>query len=132
MEPTNGSITQPCDRHSGFIQSLTISSDGQTLVSTSADNIIKIEDLNTRELLNTLEVPVYRTTLSPDGDTLAICDKTISLWNIHTGEILRTLKGHQKPIFSIAMSPDKQIIASGSEIEQSRYGISTQENCSEL
>jgi len=109
-----GELLHSRDVHSTFIQSLTLSPDGQTLVSTGADNVLKIENLQTGELLHTLKVPVYRITLSPDGDILAICDKTITLWNMHTLEILRTLTGHQKPIFSIAISPDMQIIASGS------------------
>ena len=36
------------------------------------------------------------------------------MWNPNTGELLRTLKGHQGNITSVAFSPDRDVLASGS------------------
>ena len=75
--------------------------------------------LNVPELAKTLtghtEV-VWRVPFSPDGNTLASGsrDKTIRLWNPHTGARLRTLTGHTKEIFSVSFSPDGNTLASGS------------------
>ena len=41
-------------------------------------------------------------------------DRTIILWDVETGEELRTLKGHDSDVFSISFSPDGQTLASGS------------------
>lgn len=41
-------------------------------------------------------------------------DHTIKLWNVVTGEELKTLPGHQNWIWSIAFSPDGKTLASGS------------------
>jgi WD40 repeat protein len=41
-------------------------------------------------------------------------DQTIKLWNIHSGECLRTLQGHTNRVQSVALSPDGKILASGS------------------
>ncbi len=47
---------------------------------------------------------------------LATCstDQTIKLWDWQTGKCLRTLIGHTNWVFSIAYSPDGQILASAS------------------
>ncbi|MEH1789775.1 MAG: serine/threonine-protein kinase [Nostoc sp.] len=53
---------------------------------------------------------------SPDGTTLgsASDDKTIKLWNIASGEAIRTLEGHANWIWTVAFSPDSKTLASGS------------------
>ncbi|MEH1823517.1 MAG: serine/threonine-protein kinase [Nostoc sp.] len=53
---------------------------------------------------------------SPDGTTLgsASDDKTIKLWNIASGEAIRTLEGHTNWIWAVAFSPDSKTLASGS------------------
>lgn len=61
---------------------------------------------------------VFSLSFSPDGQTLVsgsgFWDKTIKLWDIHTGRELCTFKGHSDVVFSVAFSPNGQIIASGS------------------
>ena len=41
-------------------------------------------------------------------------DNTIKLWDAATGEVLRTLEGHDLSVNSVAFSPDGAVIASGS------------------
>lgn len=100
------------------VTSVAISPDGQTLVSGSNDNTIKIWNLHTGKLLRTLKYSAHINTvaISPDGQTLASGsdDKTIEIWNLHTGKLLRTLNGHSDLVASVAFSPNKQILASGS------------------
>ena len=54
--------------------------------------------------------------ISPDGQTLASgsSDNTIKIWNLSTGQEIRTLMGHSYGVWSVAISPDGQTLASGS------------------
>ncbi|HEY9742041.1 MAG TPA: tellurite resistance TerB C-terminal domain-containing protein, partial [Coleofasciculaceae cyanobacterium] len=99
--------------------SLTISSDGKTLITGGKDGEIKLWNLATGELLNTLSghsssvesVAIASTSqifVSGSGDS------TIKLWNLKTGELLYTFSGHTSSVSSVAISPDGKILASGS------------------
>jgi WD40 repeat protein len=53
---------------------------------------------------------------NPDGRTFATgnLDATIKIWNVATGQEIRTLKGHSNGVNSVAFSPDGRTLASGS------------------
>ena len=59
---------------------------------------------------------MYSVAFSPDGKTLAAGsgDKTVRLWDVETGKLLRTLTGHGDVVRSVAFSPDGKTLASGS------------------
>ena len=42
-------------------------------------------------------------------------DKTVKLWDVSIGRVIKTFWGHQAVVRSIAFSSDGQILASGSE-----------------
>ncbi|EGJ34960.1 MULTISPECIES: caspase family protein [Moorena] len=59
---------------------------------------------------------VTSVSFSRDGQTLASGsdDNTIKLWNLETGEEIRTLIGHTETVHSVSFSRDGQTLASGS------------------
>jgi WD40 repeat protein len=59
---------------------------------------------------------VHSVAFSPDGRTLASGseDKTIKLWDVETGDELRTITGHSWNVSTVAFSPDGKTLASGS------------------
>jgi WD40 repeat protein len=54
---------------------------------------------------------------SPDGKLLAAADanRDIYVWELATGDKVRTFRGHQKAVTSIVFSPDGKSLLSGSE-----------------
>ena len=115
----NVSLVKTITGHSDLVRSVAISPDGQTLVSDSVDNTIKIWNLATGNLIRTLSghsYQVYSIPISPDGQTLVSgdIDNTIKIWNLATGNLIRTLSGHSHWVDSVAISPDGQTLVSGS------------------
>jgi len=101
------------------VSSVAFSPDGEILVSGSADNTVKLWDIKTGKLINTLEghtAFVNSVAFSPVGNILASGsdDNTFKLWDIKTGKLINTLEGHNNDVNSVAFSPDGEILASGS------------------
>jgi serine/threonine protein kinase len=77
---------------------------------------IAIEKIFTDKILAGHSSSVNHVVVSADGQTLvsASADKTIKIWNIATGQEIRTLRGHSSFVNYVAISPDGQTLISGS------------------
>ena len=98
------------------ILSVAFSRDGSMLAAGDDESRVKLIDVDTERVLNTLEGhtgDVWGVAFSPEG-TLASgsADGTIRLWDA-TGQSLNTLEGHADDVRSVAFSPDGTL-ASGS------------------
>ena len=80
------------------------------------DGGVKIDGRPCSEVL-ARESIVFSVAFSPDGRTLASGNRssTIKLWDVASGQELRTLIGHSHSVTSLAFSPDGKTLASGSE-----------------
>ena len=63
----------------------------------------------------TPEQPVFTAAVSPDGQLMATggWDRTVTLWNVETQTVHRSLKGHTGEIYVLAFSPDGKFLVSG-------------------
>lgn len=112
-------LDQTLTQHSDSVWSLILSPDGKTLISGSADQTIKVWNVETGEVLNTLfgHTDVVRSlALAPDGKTLisGSGDRTIKIWDLQTNQLIQTLE-QESPVWSVAVSPDGQTFVSGSD-----------------
>jgi WD40 repeat protein len=114
--------------HSESVRRVAISPDGQMLASGSADQTIKLWNLETGKLLYTLEGHsslVVSVAFSPDGktlassNTLAVGDGNIKLWDVETGKLQRALGEGLLSLNAscVTFSPDGQTLASGHTVD---------------
>ena len=104
--------------HTDGVLSVAFSPDGQTLASGSRDDTVRLWDVATGTLQQTLTHTgsVPSVAFSPDGRTLASgvdgWTGTIYLWDVATGKLQDTLPSHKGGLSSVAFSPDGQTLAS--------------------
>ena len=108
-----------CYGHTGAVNSVCFSPDGEQLVSGSNDASIKIWDATTGELVNELlghSDGVNSVCFSPDGSRIASAsfDKKVKVWNSKTGQEVLDLQGHTDGVLSICFSDDNSLVVSGS------------------
>jgi WD40 repeat protein len=78
---------------------------------------LAVEKLALRCVLAGHAGEVKSVAMSADGQTLVSgsADRTIKVWNLFTGEEVRTFKGHVDAVWSVAISADGQTLVSASE-----------------
>jgi WD40 repeat protein len=100
----------------GNVFSMNFSPDGKLLAIGDSNGEIHLWQVSTFKQILSLkghESWVWSVSFSPDGQTLASSqDCTAKLWDIRTGQCLRTLQGSDL-IRSVELSPDGKTLASG-------------------
>ena len=118
---TGETVAPPFTGHTGRVNSVTFSPNGQHIVSGSNDETIRVWDPMTGE---TVAGPftghtnlVNSVAFSPDGQHIVSgsMDQTIRVWDAMTGETAAgPFTGHTNSVNSVAFSPDGHHIVSGS------------------
>jgi WD40 repeat protein len=93
------------------------SSDSKTLVSGGDDKALKVWDLNTGKLKQTIQSPsgkMLSVAISPDGKTIVSGggDSMVRLWDLTTGKQKAMLKGHMGDVVAVAIRPDGKTLVS--------------------
>jgi WD40 repeat protein len=99
---------------------ITLSTDGATLYTASADGTARAWDTRTGETTFTFKdhtESVRAVTLSPNGATLytASDDRTARAWDTKTGEPTFTFQGHSRVVRAVTLSPNGATLYTGSE-----------------
>gem|GEM_PF-415956 len=105
--------------HQSSVLAVAFSPDGQTIVSGSADNTLRLWNRQGEpigEPFRGHQDSVWAVAFSPDGQTIVSgsLDNTVRFWNRQGEPIGEPLRGHQSSVLAVAFSPDGQTIVSGS------------------
>ena len=120
-----GKILKTLTEHTGGVTCVKFSGDGKILVSSSVnpDGTIRLWNPQTGELKTVLKsddwvvVSLWSVGISEHGETLVTAhhsDNTVRIWDGKTGKINHILRGHVWAVHSVDLSPNGQLLASGS------------------
>ena len=127
-DTSSGRLFKTLYSHSDGINTINYSPDGKFLASGSADKSIKIWDITSGKLLRTIQGHDYSISTvdySPDGAFLAsgsyhafshsgpTTSRSIKVWDMKTGKLVKTLEDFSDGVTSITYSPDGKYLASG-------------------
>ena len=115
----SGELSGTYTGHRKSINALAYAPDGKWLVSASTDGEIRVWDRATRRVrvLRGDGYAVYAAAFAPDG-VLATAgkDRVISLWDVGSGKVVRTLEGHTADIHALAYSPSgRSLVSAGAD-----------------
>ncbi|MBL8813577.1 MAG: PQQ-binding-like beta-propeller repeat protein [Planctomycetaceae bacterium] len=102
--------------HGGPVYGVAVSNDGNTVVSCSTDQTVRVWDViagQQKFQLNGHLGAVHSVAINPD-ESLAVssgADKTLRLWDIVGGRQLKQLTAFEATMYSVAIHPGGQIIA---------------------
>ncbi|KAH8252737.1 hypothetical protein KR032_001585 [Drosophila birchii] len=110
--------------HKSCITSVKFHPDGGQLVSSSADKLLMLWDVNTAKFQQSMSghtVGINDLSWSQEH-ILASCsdDKTVRLWDPRIGECQKTLQGHSRQVFACRFNPSGNLLASCSYDETVR------------
>jgi hypothetical protein len=111
-------VSIPFPGHEGDVNSVALSTDGQTIVSGGDDGTVRLwnrQGLPLAEPLRGHKFWVNSVAISTDGQTIVSGghDGTVRLWNRQGHPLAEPLPGHQGNVNSVAISTDGQTIVSG-------------------
>jgi WD40 repeat protein len=98
------------------VLSVCVSTDGKRVLTSSADETLRLWDTNTGHELRVFTGHtdhVDGAALSPDGKRVlsASHDKTVRLWDADTGEELSKMAGHDTLVLSVAFGPEGKALS---------------------
>jgi WD40 repeat protein len=127
-DTTTGQEVLSLRDHKDVVGRVLFSRDGRRLASASADGTVRVWDASpfdenagpphVRTLGGDDDGEFFGVAFSPgpDGPLLASAnaDRSVKLWNVETGQVVRTFVGHKEAVVCVAISPDGRRLLSGS------------------
>jgi WD40 repeat protein/uncharacterized caspase-like protein len=122
--PSDAVASNPVASSPVSFSAVTSSTDGQWLATADSTNTITLTKRDDRGRQDPQRPKTFRghtatitqLQFSPDGKRLASAsaDKTIKLWNVEKGILIKTFVGHRDRVTAIGFRPDGEVLASGS------------------
>ncbi|MEM6283535.1 MAG: TIR domain-containing protein, partial [Chloroflexota bacterium] len=115
----NGAVTRLFHGHRAKVHAVAFSPDGSTVLSGARDGELLVQD--TRGDQSPLRIQghdgvvwgVQYNPRNPQRAVSASSDGLVKVWDLMTGDNLLTFTGHESPLWSVAVHPDGERVASG-------------------
>ena len=126
-EIASGKVAKKLHGHSWGVTCVTFSPDGQWLISGSRDETVRVWDVaneSTRQILENHKHGVESLVVSGSGDKILVGsrDCRLRLWDLNSGELLQKYRQNTW-VRAVAISPDGQLMAAGSGIDDTTIRI---------
>lgn len=114
---STGQVVGELEGHTGVVNDVAVTADGQLAISASSDKTLKVWDMETKQCIRTLEghtESVESVAVASDGH-LAISssvDRTVRVWDLATGRTTWILEGHTHVVIDVALTPDNRFAIS--------------------
>jgi WD40 repeat protein len=103
--------------HRSWIESVAISPDGRTIVSGAQDSTVRLWDIQSGKQLHATQGHQYlpfAVTMSRDGKLVVSGGGSICFWQADTGKLIKKIANPNKFVVSLALSPNGEFLAVGS------------------
>ena len=111
----SGTMLTALTGHTHAVSALAYAPDGKLLVSAGTDGSVRVWDRagNGSRVLRNQGYALYAAAFSPDG-VLATAgkDRIVTLWDVASGNIIRTLDRHDAEIHALVYSPSGRLLVS--------------------
>jgi WD40 repeat protein len=130
----DGRLLRTLRGHSGAVLDIAFSRDGSRIASAgdNADKTARIWSVQGRQLhVFRHRGPVLRVAFSPDGRLLATAsgDEMARLWQVASGKLRRTLRGHTQSVNDVDFRRDGRVLVTASEDGDARtWNVATGES----
>ena len=118
--PPTSSLVRTLEGHADRVMSAKLLPGKYQVVSASADGMIKVWDLATGQVVQSIETghtgEIFDLAVTPDG-SLAITasdDRSLKIWSLADGVLIRTLIGHKDGVRRLEILPSQHQVVSAS------------------
>lgn len=118
-DASSGNQLQKFDKHESLVSAVAFTPDGKWAISGGFDGLVALwKTANGDEIRRWEGKAKYITAIAvdPEGKTALIAaDRSLYLWDLYTGEVLKTLAGHTATVTSVTFLDDGSKAISGSD-----------------
>lgn len=123
LNAADQSVVRSLEGHTGQINDVSFSSDSRWLIVAAGESglsgeatLWNTEDWTRGPVVHGHRDSIYAARIAPNGKLLATAsyDREVSIWDLSTAKLLRTMTGHNDAVYGLSFSPNSKWLATAS------------------